>query len=81
VVATPQAIGGLDVRPGEHLLVAEGAEQLAAAAVGLLRDPRRAREIARAAHALVERRYRWEDSAAGVEAAWLTAASTPRATG
>jgi sugar transferase (PEP-CTERM/EpsH1 system associated) len=73
VVATPRAIEGLDVRPGEHLLVAEDAQGLAAAAVTLLRDPGRARALARAGRTLVERRYRWEDSAAGVEAAWMAA--------
>ena len=71
VVATSRATGGLDLRPGEHLLVAEDAAGLAAAAVALLRDPGRARVLARAGRELVERRYRWEDSAAGVEAAWM----------
>jgi sugar transferase (PEP-CTERM/EpsH1 system associated) len=81
VVATPQAVGGLDVRPDEHLLVAAAAEGLADATIALLRDPDRARALARAARALVERRYRWEDSASGVEAAWRAAASTPRRAG
>jgi glycosyltransferase involved in cell wall biosynthesis len=75
VVATPRAAAGLEVRSGEHLLLAEGAEELAAAAVVLLRDPGRARALARAARALVETRYRWEDSAALVEAAWVAAAA------
>lgn len=70
VVATPPAIAALDVRPGEHLLVADDAPGVAAATVALLRDPARARAMAAAARALVERRYSWEDSARGVEAAW-----------
>ena len=70
VVATPPAIAALDVRAGEHLLVADDAPGVAAAAVALLRDPARARVMAAAARALVERRYSWEDSARGVEAAW-----------
>lgn len=73
VVTTPSVAAGLDVRPGEHLLVAEDAASLAAATLTLLRDPGRARAMAAAARALVSRRYRWEDSAAGVEAAWETA--------
>ncbi len=77
VVASPQAVAGLDVCPGEHLLVAEDAAGLAAAAVALIRDAGRARALARAARTLVERRYRWEDSAAGVEAAWQAAVGTP----
>jgi sugar transferase (PEP-CTERM/EpsH1 system associated) len=73
VVTTPRATDGLDVRPGEHVLVAEDAAGLADAAIALLRDPGRAQALARAGRALVERRYRWEDSAAGVEAAWMAA--------
>jgi sugar transferase (PEP-CTERM/EpsH1 system associated) len=77
VVATPRAVAGLDLVPGEHALVAEDAERLAAATVTLLRDPPRARALARAARALVERRYRWEDSADRVEAAWRAAVGAP----
>jgi sugar transferase (PEP-CTERM/EpsH1 system associated) len=76
VVATPQAVGGVDARPGEHLLVAENASGIAAATVALLREPDRARALARAARGLVERRYRWEDSASGVEAVWREALSS-----
>jgi glycosyltransferase involved in cell wall biosynthesis len=77
VVATPRAVAGLDVRAGEHVLVADDAPALARAVVELLADPARARRLARAARALVERRYRWEDSADGVEAAWRAAAGAP----
>jgi sugar transferase (PEP-CTERM/EpsH1 system associated) len=73
VVATPQATAGVEARPGEHLLVAEDASGLAAAAIALLREPERGRALARAARGLVERRYRWEDSAGGVEAVWREA--------
>ena len=73
VVATPRAAGGVVARAGEHLLVADDAAGLAAAAVELLRNPLRARQIARAARVLVEQGYRWEESAAGVEAAWEAA--------
>ena len=38
VVATPRAVAGLDVRDGEHFLVADGAEAFAAALVRVLRD-------------------------------------------
>jgi len=73
VVATPPAIAALDVRPGEHLLVADDAAGIAAATVTLLRDPARARTMAVAARALVERCYSWEDSARAVEDAWAAA--------
>jgi len=71
VVATPRATDGLDLRAGEHFLVAEDAAGLADATIALLRDAGRARALARAGRELVERRYRWEDSAAGVESAWM----------
>ena len=73
VVATALATAGLEVTPGEHLLVAEDAASLAAATLALCRDPGRARAMAHAARALVEARYRWEASAAAVEAAWMGA--------
>jgi len=75
VVATSSVAAGLAVRAGEHLLVADGASDLAAATVALLRDPDRARAMATAARALIAERYRWEDSARRVEAAWEAARS------
>jgi glycosyltransferase involved in cell wall biosynthesis len=74
VVATSRAVAGLAVRDGEHLVVADDADAIAAATVALIRAPDRARALARAGRALVERAYRWEDSAAAVEAAWRDAA-------
>lgn len=74
VVTTPQVAEPLAARAGEHFLVGDGADALADAAVGLLRDPRRARAMARAARVIVETRYRWEASADGVEAAWMAVA-------
>lgn len=76
VVTTPAVASALAVTPGEHLVVAEGAAALAEAVVTLLQDRARARRMARAARALVERRYRWADSARGVEAAWERALGT-----
>jgi len=75
VVATSRALAGLAVRADEHVVVAEDADAIAAATVALLRDPGRARALARAARDLVERRYRWEASADAVEAAWIAAAA------
>ena len=46
VVATSGVAAALEVRAGEHLLVADDAETIAAAIVGLLRDPARARAMA-----------------------------------
>lgn len=78
VVATPSVAAALEVRPDEHLLVAADADALAAATVALLRDPARARTLSAAARTLVTRCYRWEDSARGVEAAWVAAVAEAR---
>lgn len=81
VVTTPGVAAALEVQAGEHLLVAEDAAGLAAAAVALLRDPPRAKAMAAAARALVERRYRWAASARSVELAWEAAAAEGPAAG
>ncbi len=75
VVATSRVAGALATVPDTHLLVADDAPGLAAAAVALIRDRAGARAMARAARELVVGSYRWEDSAAGVEAAWAAASS------
>lgn len=77
VVTTPGVAAALTATPGEHLLVAKDAAGLADAVVALLRDRERAQAMARAARLLVERRYRWETSAAGVEAAWQAVVKAP----
>ncbi len=81
VVTTPRVAAALEVEPGEHLLVADDAAGLADATVALLRDPARARAVAAAGRALVERRYQWAVSARSVEAAWEAAVAAGPATG
>jgi sugar transferase (PEP-CTERM/EpsH1 system associated) len=73
VVTTPQVVAALAARPGEHLLVGATTDELARAAAALLLGERHARDVARAAHALVTEHYGWEASAAAVEAAWRRA--------
>lgn len=70
VVATGRAVAALGVTAGTHLLVADSAGDLAAAAVGLLRDPARRRTMAIAARELVESRYLWAEAAAELETIW-----------
>jgi glycosyltransferase involved in cell wall biosynthesis len=55
VVATPRAVAGLAVRDGEHCLVADGAEEFAAALVRVLRDG--APELAQRGRELAAERY------------------------
>jgi len=67
VVATSLAATGLEARNGEHLLLAESAEDLAAAVVRLLGDEALCRRLAANARRLVETRYTWERSVEGLE--------------
>jgi len=67
VVATPYALGGIEARHEEHLLVANSDGALAEAVLRLFRDRDLARNLARNARRLVEERYTWEAAVAGLE--------------
>jgi glycosyltransferase involved in cell wall biosynthesis len=55
VLATPRAVAGLEVRDGEHCLIADGAEAFAGALVSVLREG--APELGRRGRELVAERY------------------------
>jgi glycosyltransferase involved in cell wall biosynthesis len=55
IVATPLALEGLDLKDGEHVVVAETDAEFADALVALLTDPERRTAIARAARRWAER--------------------------
>jgi glycosyltransferase involved in cell wall biosynthesis len=59
VVATSKGVEGLDVRNGEHLLIADNAPDFAASVLRLLRDPEYARAISDNAFKLVQTLYDW----------------------
>jgi sugar transferase (PEP-CTERM/EpsH1 system associated) len=59
MVSTSIGCEGLDVRPDEHLLVADSPEQFADRTVMLLEDRNRRLDLGRAARELVEHRYSW----------------------
>jgi glycosyltransferase involved in cell wall biosynthesis len=61
VVSTTVGAEGLTVKNGEHLLVADTAEDFARASVSLLQDPELRNRLRRNARSLVERSYRWDD--------------------
>jgi glycosyltransferase involved in cell wall biosynthesis len=63
VVATSTGAEGLPVNSGEHLMLADTAEDFARACVGLLRDPALRSRLRRNARSFVERGYRWDDCA------------------
>jgi glycosyltransferase involved in cell wall biosynthesis len=62
VVTTPLGCEGLDVRSGEHLLVADNPGEFAHAVIRLLRDDARRARLGAAGRALVERQYSWARS-------------------
>jgi len=59
VVSTRLGVAGLEVRDGEHVLLAESSAELADAAAAVLRDDALAGRLAAAGRKLVESRYDW----------------------
>jgi glycosyltransferase involved in cell wall biosynthesis len=60
VVSTTVGCEGLEVTPGEHLLVADDPRGLAQACVTLLREPELRRRLVARSRQLVEAKYNWE---------------------
>lgn len=60
VVASRAAATGIDAAPGEHLVVADEAEEIAAAVVRLFDDPAAGAAMGRAARARMVDRYGWK---------------------
>lgn len=73
VVSTTVGVEGLDVRDGQHLLMADDADAFAAAILRLLDDDGLRAGIADAARALLERRFSWAQVARQFEAICLRA--------
>jgi polysaccharide biosynthesis protein PslH len=59
-VATSRALGGLEVEPGKHVIVADDEKEFAAAIVSLIRDDERRTALARAGREYVRRGHSWE---------------------
>ena len=60
VVSTSKGAEGLDVKHGEHLLIADSAQGFAESVVLLLRDSELRSELITSARNLVERKYDME---------------------
>lgn len=73
VVATPYALGGIEVQDGEHLLVAQDAETFAEQVIRMFQDQALRRRLTCSARWLVEERYTWERSVAMLEAVYWQA--------
>lgn len=61
VLCTPQAACGVDATPGRDLIVADGADAIADAAVTLLTDAARRRAVGDAARQRMVARYSWQE--------------------
>lgn len=59
VIATSKGAEGLDVRHGEHLLLADSPEAFADATVRLLTSPQLRHDLAERAYHLMEQKYDW----------------------
>lgn len=64
VVGTPLSAAGLDLIDGVHMVFAETDDELAHAAIALLRDPERRRRMGRAAREWAAKNARWDTSVA-----------------
>ena len=67
VVCYPGSTVGIACVPGKHLLVAQNAQEFAAYVVDLLRNPKRAEQIAQEGRKLAEEKYSWESRARAFE--------------
>jgi len=63
MVATSRTTEGLDVRPGQDLLVADEPAEFAAKVIQLLEDPALGKRLAESGQAFVRDRYSWESYA------------------
>lgn len=60
IVSTSIGCEGLDVRPGEHLMVVDTPDMFAREVLALLANRQKRLELGRAARSLVEGRYSWK---------------------
>ena len=68
VVATSLANEGIHARPGREILIADGADEFAAAVVSLLRDGKRRKSLGQAARDRIVREWSWESHFLELEA-------------
>jgi sugar transferase (PEP-CTERM/EpsH1 system associated) len=76
VIASSQAATGVDATPGEHLVVADGPQDLAEAILRLLNDTDARRRLAEAGRSRVEQRYTWEKAMVRFDSLLETAIAT-----
>lgn len=67
IVCYPGSTVGIEAVPGQHLLLARDPREFAQGVLDLLRNPKRAEQLAQAGRRLVEDRYSWESRAYAYE--------------
>lgn len=67
VVTSPEAAGGVDAVPGEHLLVADSPQDYAGKLLRLMGDPAARNALGRASRARVESNHSWAGSMARLD--------------
>jgi glycosyltransferase involved in cell wall biosynthesis len=75
IVSTPIGAEGLELRSGEHLLVAERPDDFADRVIDVLTQPELRQKLGREGRGLVADRYTWNQMADRLELAWLRADS------
>jgi len=79
VVVTQRAVEGIPATPGEHLLLGETDDELAAAVAELVRDPARRAELGAAAYGWAHENLSWDRSAALLERLYSSLIGQPSA--
>lgn len=77
VISTSKGAEGLDVVPGEHLLIADTPASWTQHAFALLDNPAMLQRLSDAGRAVVARHYRWTDSAATLDTILEAARAAP----
>jgi glycosyltransferase involved in cell wall biosynthesis len=67
IIASPPALEGLELIPGEQVYAADSPRQWSEAIIGLFGDPDRRRELGQRAQDLVRNRYNWESRLSPLE--------------
>lgn len=78
LVATPRAAEGVEAKPGEHLLVADGEDELVDAIVELLLDPSRRRRLAESARRWATTHLGWDEGVGAFEELYASLAQARR---
>jgi sugar transferase (PEP-CTERM/EpsH1 system associated) len=79
VIASSPAAAGVDAKPGEHIVVADDARDLAGAVLNLLTNRDDRQRLAKAGRTRVEQRYTWEQSMARFDSLFDSAIARHRA--